>query len=259
MAYRDEIALLGSDLEEGENQYTSCPACGKPKFSVKREDGRILYRCFRNSCSLHGGGALQANGRRVLMERPRPRKQRIAPYQGALRELTEEEEQFLREKIGWRQWHLLLARPRYAEEQERFAFPIYSPMGRRRGWVLRSYLGREPKAKTRMDVEEPHLSWYTGGRSSSVLVVEDIPSAVRAARYVDAVAINGTGCGPDYINEIAAHKRNVIWALDNDATGQAIELDRRWGLLFDSSRVLMLDEDFKNMSEPALRTKLEEI
>jgi len=85
-----------------------------------------------------------------------------------------------------------------------------------------------------------------------ILAVEDIPSAVRAARYVDTVALLGTGCNTDYATEISSMYRHIVWALDEDATGQALKLMRKHALLFETSRVLVLEEDLKDMKEERL-------
>jgi hypothetical protein len=69
---------------------------------------------------------------------------------------------------------------------------------------------------------------------------------------VDSVALLGTGCNTEYATEIAAHYKHVVWALDDDATAQALRLMRKHGLLFESSRVLVLQEDLKDMKEEEL-------
>ena len=245
------IKLLASELEEGESRYFDCPSCGRPKkFSMTNVDGRVLWHCFRPSCDLYRGGITSTTGARLVHTRSEPRKQAFTPYEGELEPLTEEWEDYLEDKIGWTQEHRDVARPMYAPEEHRIAFPIFSPLGRRRGWCLRSYSGGEPKGLTRMDAEEPHMAWYmTHVGIPTALVVEDIPSAVRASKYCNAVALLGTGCNPDYAQEIAAHVRSVVWALDADATAHAIKLHRKYQLMFDSSTVLTLDQDLKDMSE----------
>jgi hypothetical protein len=145
----------------------------------------------------------------------------------------------------------------YAPKERRVAYPIYGPMGVRRGWVLRAYYDCGPrwKALTRLDVAEPHLSWYRPDPSEArTLVVEDIPSAVRAARYwPQVVAMCGGGIGPDYVQEITAFARDIVWAFDPDATANAIRHHRRYSIFFDSSSVLPLVADIKDMTEEELQ------
>lgn len=250
-----EIRLLASTLDDGDNLYTECPACGRAgKFSIMLDNGRAIYHCFRASCRLHEGGSVQMGGARLVHTRQEPRKQKVTPFEGELEYLDTAWTNYLYRKIGFTDRHLGIGQPMYAPEEHRIAFPIFSPTGRRRGWALRSYdENNEPKSLTRMDVPEPHMSWYrTEADHRTVVVVEDIPSAVRAAVYMRSVALLGTGCGPDYAQELSAHARHVVWALDADATTQAIKLHRQHGLLFESSTVLVLPVDLKDMEEDQL-------
>jgi hypothetical protein len=251
---RAEVSLIAAALEEGEQTREVCPFCqggssGERSLNVTVRDGVVLYNCHRASCDEQG--AIGTSNLVVRTTRKHTRK--ITPYEGELEHLDDEWVAYLRDTIGWHEGHLDVGRPFFAPEEHRVAFPIFSPMGIRRGWVLRSY---EPFARTktltRMDVDEPHLSWYRPNHSKHVMVVEDIPSAVRAAQYIDSVALCGSGCSLDYAMEIAAHYRNVVWALDADATAHALRLMRKHSVLFDTSRVLVLEKDIKDEDEERL-------
>lgn len=255
-----EVKLIAADLGEGDQTREVCPFCqggtsGERSLNVTVRDGVVLYNCHRASCLQAGG----IGGTLVRTSQREPRKARITPFMGELEYLSDDWKDYLAQKIGWTEWHMGQGRPMYAPEEHRVAYPVFSPMGLRRGWVLRSYEPYERlKALTRMDIEEPHLSYYRPNNSPHVVVVEDIPSAVRASRYVDAVALCGGGCGPDYAMEIAAHYRNVVWALDADATAMAIKLCRRYAMLFDTSRVQVLERDLKDEKEKRLMEILSE-
>ena len=256
-----ELLLTAADMEEEETRRILCPFCkggrsGEESMNVTLLEGTVLYNCHRATCLEKGaiGGRLVRTRR--VQETPRPL---VTPYTGELEELDDEWLNYLRMKIGWQAEHVALGRPRYAPDENRVAYPIFSPTGLRRGWVLRSYdrFARR-KVLTRMDVIEPHLSWYRPHMGDQVLVVEDIPSAVRAAWYVDTVALCGGTCGPEYALEIQRYYPNVTWALDADATTQAINLHRKYGTLFESSTVLVLEKDIKDMTEEELCTIMEE-
>lgn len=255
-----EILLSASALGPGERARMKCPACGggtsgEDSLSLAlSEEGTVMWNCFRATCSFsgHRGGARVDSRKRFT-----PRTQSVRPYRGELRHLEPEEEQFLLERIGWTEEHRAMARPMYAPEESRYALPIFGPMGTRRGYVLRSYDDVKTKALTRLELPEPHMSWYMHKSDTPVVVVEDIPSAVRVALYSNALALNGTGVSPGYANEIAAHTRSVVWALDADATGEAIKLHRKFGMLFDNSRIQILECDFKDMPEKEIKEMLE--
>jgi hypothetical protein len=168
--------------------------------------------------------------------------------------------QVLRDKVGFDDEHIAVSRARLGENS-RVAFPIISPLGQRRGWMLRRYKGYGPKALTYMDADEPHTSWYTRSRWERMdrcLLVEDIPSAVRAARYIDTIALLGTGVSLRAVTEISNHYQHVTWALDADATSLAVNQACKYGIYFDTSRVKILGRDFKNEDELCLSEILSE-
>ena len=248
---REQIKMLGMDVDDGVTVRTVCPACdggstNERSLSLTREGETILYNCFRAACGLHGA----VGGTRLVRTRL-PRKVEVHPYTGELYPPDDEWLEFLHDRQGFEEYHMDVSGVMIAEEG-RCAYPIYDPMGRRRGYVLRSYDHRKPKALTRKDRAEPTLSWYLRHGTEYVLAVEDIPSAVRASKYVDSVALIGTGVSPDALQELAAHRRNIVWALDADATEQAIKMNRQHGVFFDSSRVMQLTKDLKDMTEEEL-------
>lgn len=258
MRYRDEISLLAAGLGDGDTSYTSCPSCGREgKFSVSRSDsGLVLYRCFRSSCTLHGGGALSDGGSIAGASR-QYKAPTHTPFNGMLAPLTVEQQTFLYESIGWADAHCKAAGVRWAPEMERYAFAIRGPRGDRRGWCLRSYSGASPKAKTYMDRDDHRTSFYRKEGSRKVLAVEDIPSAVRASTYVNAVALLGTSCNTNQAWEIAEQFDHITWALDADATRQAFKLRADHALLFKHSDVLILHRDLKDEGELTLEDMLD--
>jgi hypothetical protein len=249
-----DIILYADEIPEGGRLRVLCPTCGggssgEVSLNLAVTDGVLLWKCHRASCTERGG---YGSGVSFVRTKPAPdqAESKTNPYEGAIEYLTPEWIEYLRDTIGWQEEHLEIGRPRLAVDENRVAYPIFSPLGARRGYVLRSY-DRSVRTKTRthMDVEEPHLSWYRPNDSATVVVVEDIPSAVRASLYTDAVALCGAECNTEYAAEIAAHYNHVVWALDADATAQAIRLKRDHALLYDTSHVLVLEKDLKNQTE----------
>jgi len=136
---------------------------------------------------------------------------------------------------------------------------IRSPKDQHRGWVLRS-LGTASHTKALTYTGgKVGLSCYKTQPNKPTIVVEDIPSAVRASSYVNAVALLGTGIGLERAQEIQSHARNgVIMALDQDATGESFRWARKWGLLWGDVKVLPLKCDLKDMNEQELKELLDE-
>jgi hypothetical protein len=250
-----ELRLTLEALDDGETYRGNCPFCNRAgTFTLTRVADGGVYNCYSIHCG-HRGGI--GNVRRPLV-RPEKKEHKAKPYTEPLEELDEGWNDYLMHRIGWGSEHMAVGRPMYSPSERRVAYPIFGPMGSRRGWVLRSYSDTcDPrwKALTRLDCEEPHLSWYRVDPANLlVLVVEDIPSAVRAAvaGVPQVVAMCGGGIGPDYVQEITAFARDVVWAFDEDATKEAIRHHSRYGVYFDSSRVLPLKKDLKDMTEDEL-------
>lgn len=260
VTFNSDVILSAEALSLGETVRIHCPTCrgNRPTLTITRQDdGSIVWNCYRASCDERGGrGGHRSHAAKSLIGKERKRK--ITPYEGDIRVLHEDERQFLADTIGWDETCMDIGRAKWAEDEDRYAFPVYDPMGKRRGWVMRTWAETwKPKALTRMDVDEPHLSWYRLRPQRELWIVEDIPSAVRAAKYVNSVALCGTGCGPDYALEIAAHQNAVVWALDADATAHAIRLHNKHRALFNSSRVRPIPCDLKDMDEDQLKEVLD--
>lgn len=252
------ILTIGDSLESGDYaKRIRCPKCEAPEkaFQIWRDkEGLLRWKCWRASCGYWGRDSGYADPH--LLRKREPRKKEAKPYTGALEPLSDEWRNFLQKQVGWSDRHIQAAGARYAPDVHRVALPVLSPNGTVRGHVLRSYSTvSDKKVMTyKIDVECPFLSWYPCWNESCdyVVVVEDIPSAVRASRYTHAVALLGTHVSEDSALEIAERKKKVVWALDDDATTKAIKWHKEYKLLFSGSTVLHLTRDIKNMKEDEL-------
>jgi len=138
----------------------------------------------------------------------------------------------------------------------RIAMSIRGPKYNHRGWVLRDIRGRaKTKALTYIEKDEESLSWYKTTTNAPTVLVEDIPSAVRAnGGGVNAVALLGTAIGLGKALEIAANApRPIIIALDQDATSKSFDYIKRYGLLWDTVLIRVLPKDLKDMTEEELK------
>jgi hypothetical protein len=180
------------------------------------------------------------------------------PYKGTLDPLAEHSLAMLKRNIGFLPLHITIARPQYAHGLGRIGFPVLAPNGTRQGWCLRSYTGMTPKALTFMDNGSTKLSYYKRHKGSDVaILVEDIPSAVRAAVYINSVALLGTSIAEDERLELAETFSRVVIALDADATATAIRLQRELSGLFKEVDVLVLPTDIKDLDEADVKELLE--
>jgi hypothetical protein len=196
----------------------------------------------------------------------RPRVSTLRPYVGRILPLDQEDIVFFTSKYELHGFgHAIQVDP----ASSRYVLPIFSPEKAVRGHVLRtpwpgaprqSYL--LPKADTYMLKHEPVQSFYSGFSGNPLIAVEDQLSAIKLAVYgLDSVAMLGTPWskdvngyqGADRVAEIArvAGDRELIVALDADATEAAFEFARKWRYAFKKLRVAILSKDLKDtpMSE----------
>ena len=252
-----EIKLTVADLAVGDQMRTLCPGCGggssgEKSLSVRRtEDGAVLFQCFRATCPVKGvcGGttslAGEGHGTTAIP--------RAKVWQGVI---TGDFPAAVEEWIN-RKWHTDVPSHWYWTEDfgGRIAMSVRSPQDTHRGWVLRSACDRPvtTKAYSYVDEGQPKASWYRTRTAGPTVLVEDIPSAVRASEYVNAVALLGTGVSPPVALEIAERRTGrVIVALDADATAQAIRLAQKHALLWGDVSVAILTKDLKDQTEEEL-------
>jgi len=251
-SFTAQIRLYGANLQRGEHTRETCPACGGGSTEEKSlsitlsEDGALMWYCFRASCDGVKGTTGNVTG---SASRARPVERHV--FEGTTRALNDKELAAIERKWGVHNpehWYWT------DEYGGRLAFSVRSPKYTHRGWVLRDMSGNaRSKTLNYLDGEES-LSWYrkqngTGG----TILVEDIPSAVRASRYLSTVALLGTNCGLAKASEIAQYgTRPIVVALDQDATDKAFELAARWGLLWDDIQVMPLERDIKDLEEGEL-------
>lgn len=258
-----DIYLLGSTLALGSKSREICPLCEGGNSREKSlsislsEDGQLSWNCFRDSCTIKGnsGGSygVSTEHRPVKKEVIRPK------FSGITNSLSEAELSLIGGLWG-------IADPAYWYYTEEFggriAMSIRSPKYRHRGWVLRDISGNA-RTKALMYTEGSDVitqSWYKSvdRKVRGTILVEDIPSAVRASKYIDSVALLGTGVGIEKAVEIAMYKRAgpVYVALDQDATRQAFKLVDKWAGIWGEVSVLPLEKDIKDMDETSLRMLL---
>jgi hypothetical protein len=197
----------------------------------------------------------------------RPHVSTLRPYVGRIVPLDKEDIDFFTSKYELDRFgHYIQVDP----ASSRYVLPIFSPEKAVRGHVLRvpwpgaprqSYA--RPKADTYMAKHEPVQSFYSGWKPNGPLIaVEDQLSAIKVAAWgEDSVAMLGTPWskdlngyqGADRVAEIArvAGDRELIVALDADATEASFEFARKWRYAFRKLRVAILSKDLKDtpMSE----------
>jgi hypothetical protein len=223
-SYRDQIDILSSiRINDGEKKSLDCPFCGgRKKFGILKQDGKLLWNCFRSSCGVKGSynAGRGASGVKDYLRG----KETKAVYYNSLPSIVssidhhKEALAYVESVNSLEAYRDGLIKVKYAPRDNRVLF--YTDDGK--GAVGRALDGRTPK-------------WYTYGDTSKgiqvgqgiPILVEDAPSACSVARLEGycGYALLGTRITPS----IKAHLRHfdeVIIILDKDANSKAVSLSR---------------------------------
>lgn len=253
--------LLGEDLAVGEStNREKCPSCQggtsrESSFTVTRQLEGLVYNCYRASCGERG-----FVGTHGSIVKPGIVKQKLREYWHPVRGLTSNDVTYFMHRFQINPTTSTLYIK--GSDFDEYIFPIYDIRGLERGYQVRQPAwqgkvrpprsGRDdaPKARTFPHVREPMQSFYLGGGNTGdlLVVVEDPVSAIKVAQLgVNCVALLGTTVNADKVREWSLLKpKQVLIALDEDATDVAFKIGRKWGLAFEKTRVVCLDFDLKD-------------
>lgn len=266
-----EARLLAADLAPGDTLRNQvCPSCGggntrETSFSVTRQHLGVLWNCYRASCGERGFA-----GTAGALAQPAWEPKKMRPYTGTLEKPLVSDRRYFFERFGL-DGQVSDAYIRVNDRDE-YVLPVGDLNGYVRGYVVRQpawkgdpepprtgIIGR-PKALTYFHVDAPLQALYRPGRqlSDALVVVEDQISAMKIAQEgVTAVALLGTHVNAERVREWSQLRpREVVIALDPDATAAAIQIARTWGLAFDKMRVALLSEDPKDTDNADLLPEL---
>ena len=251
-AIKDEIKNLALGIGIGE-QVTSllCPICSggethEKTFAIKRIETGLLYTCYRAKCGRAGFIPSSSLDYTPIVKKFTPRV-----YRRATENLTVAQAMFFYDKFGLSAEELIDNGFKYNKETDRFIMPILNYSGFEIGHMARSYSGDTPKAVAYWanDVVKLHFPIGLQVVHNTIVLVEDIISAIKVNRQVPCAALLGTGISEEMINYIARGWRNVILALDPDAIRKAMGYKRKYGLWFRNFNVCMLSNDPKDLSD----------
>lgn len=257
MTKYDQIRLTADlELGLGETGRFICPFCsggtsGERSLAVcKAENGSIWFRCFRASCGVSGNAGTGWTDRDTV----RPGKTHTLSR--ALIRLPDEEQSKFVNKF-----HFLPKRsPLWEPEIGYHALPIMGPLGKSRGWMLRTWgtpIAKGKKAIAYPEVaDEPFIHWTEEpeNRQKLVVIVEDWVSAEKLSKLfplsVRAVALLGTHM--DYTRALEVAKVScgapVLICLDRDATGLAVKHHAKFREVIPNLAVFPLVDDIKDIT-----------
>ena len=253
-------------LTEGGRPYRGdCPECrGRNTFTATKELGDIKYNCFKLGCTVGGIYGTDMTAAEIHRYREQQQQQRAYTNIKKEKDTMEIPEYVVTPKASHtkhqryvRRWGIALGDTMYDVKDERVVFPIKHE-GRIVDAVGRA-VGKKQNPKWYRYTGE--ADYYTIGTGSTLLIVEDVVSAVIAVQempYITAMAILGTSINPKQFAKIGEYDR-VIIALDPDAIGKTVEYRREIELWTGRKTTAMnLQDDIKYKVEEDM-DKLKEL
>ena len=276
-----EVQKLANDLPVGGDTRVVCPRCngggsGERSMTISRlQPTRAHFTCWRATCDMGNGivSLTKVNGE-LLTKGKDPRTATSKQISIPSIPLTDRHRAYLRRFL--RLDDAMIAYGHITSVQDgRICYGIFSPQRRRCGKVVRlykeMYIGHSetatiPKALNQMfsDTAIP-MSWYYKGRqvkkqTDTLVLVEDIPSALRLNPYVDSAALLGTSFGPEKQKIVNSRRYGTVYlALDADASRRAAKIKMTQNTNVRNLKVKFLNKDIKNMKDDELQNFLKEI
>ena len=244
--------VIDLGLKESDRYRGDCPECrGKNTFTATNILGDIKYNCFKLGCTvggIHGTDMTAAEIHRRLEEQQLQRAYTNIKKEKDTMEIPEyvvtPKASHTKYQRYIKRWGIAIGHTMYDVKDERVVFPI-------------KHDGRIVDAVGRAVGKKQHPKWYrytgeadyyTIGEAKTLLIVEDVVSAIVAFQeipYVTAMAILGTSLSPKHMEKIGEYDKIII-ALDPDAIGKTVEYRREIELWTGNKTVAMnLIDDIK--------------
>ena len=252
-------------LKESERHRGDCPECrGRNTFTATNNMGDIKYNCFKLGCTVGGIYGTDMTAAEIHRYREQQQQQRAYTNIKKEKDTMEIPEYVVTPKASHtkhqryiRRWGIALGDVMYDVKDERVVFPIKH--GGRIVDAVGRAVGKKQNPKWYRYTGE--ADYYTIGTGSTLLIVEDVVSAVIAVQempYITAMAILGTSMNPKHFEKIGEYDR-VIIALDPDAIGKTVEYRREIELWTGRKTTAMnLQDDIKYKMEEDIE-KLKEL
>ena len=267
-AKRDALKLDASFLDIGEQNNTiPCPECGVPKsFGVTRVPEGLVYNCLRVTCGARGFipmvGGFQYSAEKALKRKEKPKTN---PYMGAMADLPKAVVTWIGDRYELSPTVIEAQGWKYDNTGHRIIMPLNSYFGYEFGHCGKklpnsvytgakafNYFSREEPTKLAF----PKVDKLWKGRNKAIVLVEDVISATKVARYMHCAALLGTNLTHKQIAFLSAHFTEIYMMLDPDAIGKSLLYNRQYGSLFDQFRIINLPADPKDYPHRLIESAL---
>ena len=243
----DQISIIKSiTLKEGDSKTLDCPFCGgRKKFTISKIDGRVIWNCYRASCTSRGvynsGRSLTAIKNKLNGTNNRTLK-RTTEIPAILSDVDNHPNavEYLQSVNAYESYKNGLINIKYAPAYNRVLyFNHYN-----NGAVGRALDDRKPKWMTYGDTDQG----IKVGVGKTAVLVEDVASACSVARLpnVTGYALLGTNITTSIKSQLKSFTKCII-VLDLDASSKALRLAKAIQSYTDV-RVRLTKQDLKWLS-----------
>ena len=259
---RSYISNEALGLDVGESSMVYCPVCDnappyKPSLSITRLTEGILFNCFRAVCGTHGFvPSMPSDLIKVAKQKEHKFKQKVFTHPTI--DLDDDWLEWLHTTYGIEPEEVAANQIKLTLHTKGLVMPLFNVQGYQYGCTTK-YFDEQTKAVHYLETETSKLAFINPRKhGTTVILVEDMLSAIRVHRFHQGVALLGTHLNAQQVQDLlkAGHKR-VIMALDPDAIAKAVKLRQMYGLFFDEFVIRSLSDDPKNLSHEKLKEELE--
>ena len=248
----NEIEIVKNlDIPSGTNKRMDCPFCyNRNTFSVKNENGKLLWNCFHASCSVKGKQETEHSIEDIenyLNPKQKETQRFVIPKHfiniptvpGCMAMLQRYDLDRL-----WEDGQLAFY---YDVKQNRLVFPIEKD-----NMIVnatgRSLKGEKPKWYIYGKETYPYI---VGSSDKAVLVEDCISACVLFSAGLTGIAILGTSLKNSYIPAFKKYKKAYV-GLEKDATSKAFDIADQLSY-YVNTEVKILDDDIKYLGNSTIQ------
>lgn len=263
MNEQESIKLLALGLEMGQSLRAVCPFCNathETSLTITRTEDGLVYICPRAKCGERGLIASRLATYDPHWHKQTPKAKKEKPFTYATTSLPLAAVEMFRRKYDITKDELEENGFKYSPEIHRVVMPVFNALGNQVGSVARSYRKdfTGTKAINYFDDGEPHLHYVPSSmsREGAITCVEDIPSAIRVARFGRSCAVLGSWLTDEQVIELGRLTKDINVALDADATAKAFKMRQKYALYFRNFNVKVLSKDPKDMTDAQIQEEI---
>jgi len=233
-------------ISEGDRVRSDCPMCkGRNTFTASKIDGNVIYNCYKLGCDARGVESIGFNKIEIGKRLSRLNKDFVDTDSFELPEYVTHDINNSLMQIFIRRWNLQNVYLLYDVKDNRAVFPIRNSKGKLIDAVGRS-LNRSRIKWLRYSGKADYYASEKNTQVGSVVVVEDIISAINVSTIFNCTGIAILGTSLNHVHKQVLSKYNtVLIALDPDATKKTLQYTIDLRNYVDTVKAVSLTDDIK--------------